>query len=72
MAYAKIDNGNKGNVNDEIYTSYFATFQVRQYHRVQIDENMRIEWDGNAYRILAIFMDKALQCVTIKAELINE
>lgn len=62
--------GNRLNENNEIIFAYEVVFTVRIYH--QIDERMRIIWKNKKYRILSLEENKALQSLTIKAELINE
>lgn len=62
--------GSRANENNEIIFAYEVVFTVRIYH--QIDERMRIRWEGKNYRILSIEEDRTLQQLTIKTELINE
>lgn len=62
--------GNRVNDNNEITFAYQVTFTVRVYH--QINERMRIIWQGKKYRILSIELDKQKQRLTIRTELINE
>lgn len=62
--------GNRVNDNNEITFAYQVTFTVRVYH--QINERMRIIWQGKKYRILSIELDKQKQRQTIRTELINE
>lgn len=62
--------GSRANENNEIIFAYEVVFTVRIYH--QIDERMRIRWEGKYYRILSIEEDRTLQQLTIKTELINE
>lgn len=62
--------GNRVNDNNEITFTYQVTFTVRVYH--QINERMRIIWQGKKYRILSIELDKQKQRQTIRTELINE
>lgn len=64
------NNGNRYNENNEIIFTYQVTFTIRIYH--QLDERMRIVWNGNKYRILSIEPDKHQQKLVIKTELINE
>ena len=62
--------GTRANENNEIIFAYEVIFTVRIYH--QINERMRIIWEGRKYRILSIEENKELQQLTIKTELINE
>lgn len=62
--------GSRVNENNEIIFAYEVIFTVRIYH--QIDERMRIRWEGKNYRILSIEEDRQLQQLNIKTELINE
>lgn len=62
--------GSRANENNEIIFAYEVIFTVRIYH--QINERMRIIWEGRKYRILSIEENKELQQLTIKTELINE
>nr|WP_244668142.1 hypothetical protein [Phocaeicola vulgatus] len=43
---------------------------MRLYHKV--NEQMRIIWNGNKYRILSINRELYKQSITIVTELINE
>lgn len=69
-AQVTYSSGNRLNENNEIIFAYEVVFTVRIYH--QIDERMRIIWKNKKYRILSLEENKALQSITIKAELINE
>ena len=64
------NNGNRVNDNNEITFAYQVSFIIRVYH--QINERMRIIWQGQKYRILSIEKDKQKQKITIRTELINE
>lgn len=64
------NSGSRANTNNEIIFAYEVVFTVRIYH--QIDERMRIRWEGKKYRILSIEEDRTLQQLTIKTELIND
>ena len=64
------NNGNRVNENNEITFAYEVSFTMRVYH--QINERMRIIWQGKKYRILSIELDKHKQKQTIRTELINE
>lgn len=69
-AFVSYNNGNRVNENGEITFSYEVSFTIRVYH--QINERMRIIWQGKKYRILSIELDKHKQKQTIRTELINE
>ena len=62
--------GNRMTANNEVVWSHQVNFTVRVYH--DVNENMRIIWQGRKYRILAIEPDKDKQRQTIRTELINE
>ena len=62
--------GNRQNQNNEIIHCYTVTFTIRLYHKV--NEQMRIIWNGNKYRILSINRELYKQSITIVTELINE
>ena len=69
---ARVDwnNGNRTDVNNEIFYAYVVQFTVRAYH--VIDDYMRIKWNGKYYRILNIIPDNHGQEIKIEAELVNE
>lgn len=69
-AQVTYSSGNRAIENNEIIFAYEVIFTMRIYH--QINERMRIIWKSKKYRILSIEENKALQSLTIKAELINE
>lgn len=64
------NSGNRQNQNNEIIHCYTVTFTIRLYHNV--NEQMRIVWNGNKYRILSINRELYKQSTTIVTELINE
>ena len=66
----KLDNGDREVENSEDVVNYTATFTLRYY--AQISTDMLIEYEGNNWRILAIFPDSQLQQKVVKVELINE
>ncbi len=66
----KFNSGNRQIENKEIINSYSLTFTIRLYHN--INEDMRIVWNGKKYRILSIFPDKHKQSIDIIGDLINE
>lgn len=66
----RLNNGNRQIENKEIINTYSITFTIRYYYN--INERMRIVWNGKKYRILSIFPDKHKQSIDIVGELINE
>lgn len=66
----KLDNGNREVENSEDVVNYTATITLR--YNAQISSDMLIEYEGNNWRILAIFPDAQLQQKVVKVELINE
>ena len=69
-AQVTYNTGNRQNQNNEIIQCYTVTFHIRLYHKV--NEQMRIIWNGNKYRILSINRELYKQSITIVTELINE
>ena len=66
----KLDNGGREVENSEDVVNYTATITLR--YNAQISTDMLIEYEGNNWRILAIFPDSKLQQKVVKVELINE
>lgn len=66
----KLDNGGREVENSEDVVNYTATIILR--YNAQISTDMLIEYEGNNWRILAIFPDSQLQQKVVKVELINE
>lgn len=66
----KLDNGGREVENSEDVVNYTATITLR--YNSQISTDMLIEYEGNNWRILAIFPDSQLQQKVVKVELINE
>ena len=66
----KLDNGGREVENSEDVVNYTATITLR--YNAQISTDMLIEYEGNNWRILAIFPDSQLQQKVVKVELINE
>lgn len=65
------NNGNRIVSNEEIFYENTVSFVVRYY--CQIDDTMRIQYNGKLYRIISIEPDRDLyRNKTIIAELINE
>lgn len=62
--------GNRESDGIEVYYDYNPTFNIRYYHN--IDNYMRIKYDGKYYRILSVQSNVYSQMVTIVTELINE
>lgn len=69
-AQVTYNSGSRVNENNEVIFNYEKIFTIRVYH--QINERMRIIWEGKKYRILSIEEDKHKQKLTIRTELINE
>ena len=69
-AFVNYTSGNRMTANNEVIWSHQVNFTIRVYH--QVNEKMRIIWQGRKYRILAIEPDKNKQKLTIRTELINE
>ena len=66
----KFNNGNRGESNGEIVSTYTVTFTIRRYN--QIAENYLIKWYDRKYRILSIEDNKHYNYKRIIGELINE
>ena len=66
----KLDNGGREVENSEDVVNYTATITLR--YNAQISTDMLVEYEGNNWRILAIFPDSQLQQKIVKVELINE
>ena len=66
----KFNNGNRGESNGEIVSTYTVTFTIRRYN--QIAENYLIKWYDRKYRILSIEDNKQYNYKRIIGELINE
>lgn len=66
----KLDNGGREVENSEDVVNYTATITLR--YNAQISTDMLVEYEGNNWRILAIFPDSQLQQKVVKVELINE
>lgn len=66
----KLDNGNREVENNEDIVNYTATITLR--YNATISTDMLVEYEGNQWRILAIFPDSHLQQKIVKVELINE
>lgn len=66
----KLDNGNREVENNEDIVNYTATITLR--YNATISTDMLIEYEGNEWRILAIFPDSQKQQKIVKVELINE
>lgn len=64
------DGGGRVIQNDEVFYTHAKTFQVRSY--VPVGDYDRIKWNDNFYRILNIEIDKKINNITIKAELIDD
>lgn len=64
------NNGNRAITNNEIVYKYNIVFTIRIIYN--IDEAMRVLFDGKMYRICSIIPSKKTQSKTIITELINE
>lgn len=62
--------GQRDSEGTEVYYDYNTTFKIRYYHN--INDYMRIKYDGKYYRILSIQKEFYTQSVTIITELVNE
>lgn len=62
--------GNRQSDGLEVYYDYTPTFRIRYYHN--INDYMRIKYEGKYYRILSVQKELLTQSVTIITELINE
>lgn len=60
--------GKRDSENIEVYYNYTITFTIRHYHN--INDYMRIKYNGKYYRILSIQNEP--QSITIITEQINE
>lgn len=69
-AKVRYKSGNRAYQNSELVFAYTVDFTVRHYHN--INEQMRIVYQGKKYRILAIEKDIVKQWMVINAEVINE
>lgn len=69
-AYITYSEGNRINDNNEVTFAYIVNFDIRIYH--DINERMRVIYNGKKYRILSIQQHKDIQKLSIKTELINE
>ena len=69
-AYIRFKSGARKETNGEIYNTTVNTIMVRICK--DIATKMRIEYDGQKYKILSINHDRKLQSTTIEAEVINE
>ena len=63
-------NGYRSTSEDEIFFAHQVTFHIRYLSNV--DERMRIKWDGKYYRILSIDYTRNRKEIKINTELINE
>lgn len=62
--------GNKVIDASEIFSRFTVKIEIRSYHKVTPD--MIVSHDGYKYRVLDINPERAKNCITITAELINE
>lgn len=54
----------------EVFTDYKVGFRIRKYH--QVDENMRIIFEGRKYKIEAVIPNYEKSMTLIKTTKINE
>ena len=64
-AYIRFKSGARKEANGEIYNTTVNTIMIRIC-------KMRIEYDGQKYKILSINHDRKQQATVIEAEVINE
>lgn len=69
-AYIRFKSGARKEANGEIYNTTVNTMMIRICKA--IDAKMRIEYNGQKYRILSINHDRKQQATVIEAEVINE
>lgn len=62
--------GSRTERNNEVYNTFTVSIIVRSYHN--INEQMRILFDGRYYSILSINREQHNQQITIIASVINE
>ena len=60
---------NRTQSNGEVWSPTAITMEIRKYHRVQ-DTDL-VQWDGKNYRIVAIEVDRAVQCKRLTLEEVN-
>ena len=69
-ANVRWSSGNRSISNDEIVNVYSVDFTIRRYH--DIDEVMRVRYEGKLYRILSIEDNRHDGTKKLRCELINE
>ena len=69
-AYIRFKSGARKEANGEIYNTTVNTIMIRICK--EINAKMRIEYDGQKYKILSINHDRKQQATVIEAEVINE
>lgn len=69
-AYIRFKSGARKEANGEIYNTTVNTIMIRICK--DVNAGMRIEYDGQRYRILSINHDRRQQATVIEAEVINE
>ena len=69
-AYVRFNSGSRKEVNNEVINSEVLTFTIR--YTKDVNEKMRIVYDGRKYRIIMINRDRIQQATIIQTESINE
>lgn len=69
-AYVRFNSGSRKEVNNEVINTEVLTFMIRYTKEVQ--EKMRIVYEGRKYKINMINRDRIQQATIIQAESINE
>lgn len=69
-AYIRFKSGARKEANGEIYNTTVNTIMIRICK--EVNAKMRIEYDGQKYKILSINHDRKQQATVIEAEVINE
>lgn len=69
-AYIRFKSGARKEANGEIYNTTVNTIMIRICKVVTA--KMRLEYEGQKYKILSINHDRKQQSTTIEAEVINE
>jgi SPP1 family predicted phage head-tail adaptor len=68
--YIRFNSGSRKEVNSEVINTEVLTFMIRYTKEVQ--EKMRIVYEGRKYKISMINRDRIQQATIIQAESINE
>lgn len=62
--------GRRAIENDEVWNPYTKRFEVRSY--VPVDEQCRIEWQGQLWRVLSVERNREFNEIIVNTELVNE